>query len=51
MDFEDTVWFGGLCEFASEEGDECLRKYADIKRNRGAEVGKWMEQRLKGEGV
>lgn len=47
--FEDTVWFGGLCEFASEEGDEYLRRYAEIKRKRGAEVKPWIIERLKGE--
>lgn len=45
-DFEDTVSFGDLCEFASEEGDEYLRKYVEIKRKRGATVKQWMEDRL-----
>lgn len=48
-DFEDTVSFGDLLEFASEEGDEYLRRFADIKRKRGVEIPRWMEQRLKGE--
>ena len=44
--FEETVWNGGLCEFASEEGDETLRRYADIKKKRGATILPWITNRL-----
>lgn len=42
----DQCCVGEVCEWASEGGDELLRKFMDIKIKRGAKVPDWMIQRL-----